>query len=182
MNGFAIETREGKPFEPWEMALDEAGLTMQKFRQRWDLHGKSNPLCDYKRVGGHIINKDKKAAATSGASNFTAAPITVPPERAAFGLPLTFRYNSLKYKKRHTDTMILPPQITSSRAISSIGMLHPVLVRRMIKIKDKCYPLYIRLDAPLIEVKEEHGVAIGKPTGNILDTFCTNIKAIGSIT
>ena len=75
LNGFAIDN----PFEPWEMALNEAGLTMQEFRQRWDLHGSSNPLCDYKRVGGHIIDKDTRAAATTGASKFTAAPITTPP-------------------------------------------------------------------------------------------------------
>ncbi|OQY98092.1 MAG: hypothetical protein B6D35_13045 [Candidatus Brocadia sp. UTAMX2] len=87
----------------------------------------------------------------------------------------------MKYKKRDTDTNGTAPSITfkGSQFDRNASSIHI----RIIRIKDKCYPLYIRLDAPFIEVKEEHGAAaIGRPTGNILDTFCTNIKAIGSIT
>lgn len=158
LNGFPIETRGGKPFEPWEMALNEAGLRMQTFRQRY------KP--DYDNVRNHLIAK-----AGNGGVFLKEAP-----QRTAFGLPLTFQYSKLPTNSNKTIFQGHPYERNAS----------PLHIR-IVKIGDVCNPLFILLDAPLIAVKEQKDKegqnAKKPPTPNILNTFCDTVlkeKTVGT--
>jgi CRISPR-associated protein Cmr1 len=174
--GQMARTIDGKTFKPWEMALFEAGLKMQTFRQRWN---PTDPNSDYHRVKAHLASVDYKVPAASFAS---AIKLSLAPERAAFGLPLTFRYGSLKYQKTNLDGSprfkhdgkpdYKVPESTFQ------GEKHdrnasPVHIR-IIQIGDRAHPLFVWIDAPLLSDEENVKDAFGsypKNSTSILDSF-----------
>lgn len=62
-------------FGKWQAALNDAGMRLQSFRRRY---GQGDPRGDYSRLIAHL---DKSVVLTEG------------PERAGFGLPLTFQHH-----------------------------------------------------------------------------------------
>lgn len=169
----ACQNKQGKvtqcSYKAWEMAMDVAGKIMQQFRQRYDLTDMSK---DYHRVKAHLCQKN----------NLTVPKVTPQylsgsaPERAAFGLPLTFRYSTLN------DNKITFQGVTHDRSASPLWI-------RIVEINGKCHPFFALLNAPLLGTNE--GVAdqndvrnakknntqvrnsYGVPTNTILQTFCT---------
>lgn len=162
----------------WDSALNEAGKVMQRFRQRHDM---TNPKSDYIRIKKHLVKNDPNTAGIPGAGVGAAMYTGNGPDRAAFGLPLTFRYSSLAYQKKEKGKLqfkkdgkpvMKTPETTfqgqlHDRSASSIHV-------RIVKIKQKYYPLYIRLDGPLLEngerIRDMWG-NYGAPGNNILDSF-----------
>ncbi len=142
----------GKP--DWAQALNDAGLAMQKFRQRHDL---SDPNSDYFRVKKHICQNEPRTAGRPGAA-VGAAPLSASPERAAFGLPLTFRYSSLAYPKvdrgrpitRNGRPQFETPKTTFNGASSDRNRSASRIHVRIVKIGENYHPLYMRLDGPLL--------------------------------
>ncbi len=159
-----IDERTNKPviFKPWEMALNEAGIVMQSFRQRY--------YPDYTSVKGHLGKKHPSAPCDVPRNYLKSAP-----QRTAFGLPLTFRFSSMTYKDKRGKEIIPQTEFQGSSYERNASSIH----LRIIKIGSLCYPLYILLDAPLIEIKEksdEKGLHPMKPPANlILDTFCNTV-------
>jgi CRISPR-associated protein Cmr1 len=97
----------------WSDALNAAGRRLQDFRVR------RQP--DYDNV--------KRALQTGG-------PLRRTPERAAFGLPLTFRYSSL----RGANAQFVPSDPNKRRD------RHASLLRlKVVKIGDRFHPLFLRL-------------------------------------
>lgn len=161
--------------EAWERALNRAGRLMQDFRQRYGLGSGG----DYDAVAGHLGNEHQKAPCCVGRQR-----LSKPPDRAAFGLPLSFRYGSMEYRETRKDGSVktITPAVTfqgdpHDRNASAIHI-------RIIQIGAKCYPFFARFDAPLLAKGEQ--VAIkgirGKPnmpvgigTQTILDDFCTKV-------
>ena len=170
LNGVAGETEEGKSFEPWEMALAEAGLVMQEFRQRWDLKDTNS---DYYRVKQHLSKKHNVTVA--GLSPQYLELNKSAPERTAFGLPLTFRYGNA-----HPITF---QGVEHERSAS------PLFIR-IVEINGKCHPFFALLNAPLLapneKVADKEDVRKAKknstplkysyqpPTNKILQKFCTS--------
>lgn len=178
----------GKP--DWAQTLNAAGLVMQSFRQRHDL---SNAGSDYFRVKRHICHNEPKTAGTPGASVGVAA-LTASPERVAFGLPLTFRYSSLAWpvtdssgrpvldrngnpKKKTPETMFRGTSHDHDRSASRIHV-------RIVKVGENYYPLYIRLDGPLLARGERiadwpspnrQWGDYGAPGDTILDDFWSTL-------
>jgi CRISPR-associated protein Cmr1 len=131
----------------WAAALDVAGRRLQDFRVR------RQP--DYDRV---------KEALRSG------RPLRQTPERAAFGLPLTFRYTSLKEAR---TAQFVPWDGKKSRD------RHASLLRiRLVRIGDRFHPLFLRLsgavpgqnpEATLVRARRHENL---EPTsGALLDQF-----------
>lgn len=170
----------------WQEALDEAGLVLQKFRQRWRLKDTSS---DYYRVMEHLAFY--KPTSIKKGSIITPCKITISPERTSFGLPLSFRYNNSLNKipkndargnpiiDRQTKKQKMEPPNTTFEGEEHDRSASPVHIR-IIKIGEEYHPLYIRLDAPLLEDKEQikdtYGGGYRKPGGNILDTFWNELK------
>ena len=138
-------------FSNWEMAILKAGNVMQKFRMR------RQP--DYDNVKGHLVLK-------VGLKN--------PPERTAFGLPLTFRYSSMPSSITLPSSItFMPASITfdrkdSDRNASSVHI-------RIVNIGGLCHPFYILLNAPFVEVKGKGTSAMGPPSDTILMNFFDEI-------
>jgi CRISPR-associated protein Cmr1 len=170
----------GKP--DWAQALDDAGLAMQTFRQRHDL---VNPNSDYFRVKKHICQNDRRTAGTPGAA-VSAAPLSASPERAAFGLPLTFRYSSLAWPK--TDSRGMPlvdnrgrPKMSTPECTfqgtaydRSASRVHV----RIVRIGRDYHPFYIRLDGRLLangeSIADKWG-SYGTPGDTILNDFWSTL-------
>jgi CRISPR-associated protein Cmr1 len=170
----------------WQEGLDKAGLVMQKFRQRWKIKDTSS---DYYKVMEHLAFHEP--ASIKKGSTIAPCPLNKSPERTAFGLPLTFRYNnSLDRipKKNHYDKVIIDKKTeklkmeapnttfeggTHDRSASPIHI-------RIVKIGAKYHPLYIMLDSALLgnneKLKDKYGTGYNKPTGKILDTFWNELK------
>lgn len=170
----------------WQEALDEAGIVLQKFRQRWNLKDTSS---DYYRVMEHLAFYE--SASIKKGSNITPCEISDSPERVAFGLPLSFRYNNSLNKipkkdkrgnpitERNTGKSKMEAPNTTFEGEKSDRSASPIHIR-IIQIEKNLYPLYIRLDAPLLEnneqIKDSYGTGYSKPTGKILDTFWNELK------
>ncbi len=143
-------------FQAWEYALDSAGAAMQRFRLRWNVRDQQS---DYHRVKAHIV-----ASITPN----HGARLTAAPARAAFGLPLTFRYRSLG------DAA--PP--VSFRGKPSERSASPIWIR-VVAIGDRCYPLYAWFRSPLLPGGEAVIVAVSRqdqtelpaPDGSLLRQF-----------
>jgi len=172
-------------FHGWELALNEAGKVMQIFRQRWDLN---DPSSDYHAVKAHICDRDSEASSVGSTLSQPIRPFQLDkaPARAAFGLPLSFRYSSLAYTRtrrdgkviqdRHGHPRLFPPemQMGGKEHDRSASPIHI----RILQIGDAYHPLYIRLEAPLLAPNEKIKVVVGRkedilepPSGTILDDY-----------
>ncbi len=180
----------GTDFEAWELALGDAGVTMQLFRQRWKL---DSPASDYHQIKAHLAQLYPKAPAMG----INPSLLEAAPERAAFGLPLTFRYESLKYQKTNRDGTpkfktrygkTVPdyevPETTFQgieydRSASRIHL-------RIIKIGDRFYPFYFRTDGPVLKEDERlkdtaYTATYPLQDDSVLDDFakCLAEKSLG---
>lgn len=162
---------ESKYFQSWEMALNEAGLAMQGFRQRWEI---GNPSSDYPKIKAHLAYIDSKAATEWG---ITANKLSDAPQRAAFGLPLTFQssYQDGFKKNGKPNNIRVSTIFEGERHERNASPIHI----RIININGACHPLYIRLDAPFLEDNEKVKDSIGtykKQATGILDVFWNGMK------
>lgn len=157
---------ESKYFQSWEMALNKAGLVMQEFRQRW------GP--DYLKIKAHLASINSKAAAKWG---IIPGRLSDAPQRAAFGLPLTFQSSYQEgFKQNGKPNYIrVPTTFEGERHERNASPIHI----RIINIADASHPLYIRLNAPFLEdnekVKDKHD-CYHKQNTNILDGFWNDMK------
>jgi CRISPR-associated protein Cmr1 len=181
-------TKKSMIIESWEYAMNQAGRLMQDFRQR---HG-MGASGDYDRVRNHLCIEYPKAPGCGG----SGTRLKVPPDRAAFGLPLAFRYGSLSYPLIGRDGKPVlkdgkPRDITPGLTFQ--GQEHdrnasPIHIR-IIQIGEKCYPFFARFDAPLlangekvaIKPKSAPHIPIGIGSRKILDDFCKTILDPASI-
>jgi len=168
-------------YEPWEVAMDVAGKAMQRFRQRWNLKDENS---DYFRVKQHLLAKEKYEKNKDFKGLKSAYLEGVAPQRAAFGLPLTFRYDSLKEVSTSNTPSITFHGTKHDRNAS------PLFIR-IVDIKGKCHPLFALLDAPLLEsnekIADQKDIQIAKRSGNklkysydipstqILKSFCESV-------
>jgi CRISPR-associated protein Cmr1 len=156
----------------WEQALEWLGVAMRDFRQR------RQP--DYSAVKAHLVKRGIVAAERKGKTPPQAPPGVIPqflsssPQRAAFGLPLTFRYRSL------SDF----PSTTTFRPALHERSASPILLR-VVEIQGRAHPLVIRLRAPVpgsddgvVEEKGRH-VVLTPTSGQILEDFCSYLKTKG---
>jgi CRISPR-associated protein Cmr1 len=161
--------KDDQSAKAWEWALWRLGMDMQTFRQ------KRPP--DYSDVKAHLV-RCGIAAARTGRTPPQAPPVVNPqflsPQRAAFGLPLTFRYRSLSGF----------PSTTTFRPALHERSASPILLR-VVEIQGCAHPLVIWLRAPLPGsdggVVEEKGrrVVLNPPSGQILEDFCSYLKNQG---
>ncbi|MBT9174944.1 MAG: hypothetical protein DDT22_00610 [candidate division WS2 bacterium] len=157
---------ESKYFQPWEIALNEAGLVMQKFRQRWKL---SNPNSDYPKIKEHLAYIDNNAAGKWG---ITPNKLSIAPQRTAFGLPLTFQssYQEGFKKDGRANYITVSTIFEGEKHERNASPIHI----RIININGACHPLYIWLNAPFLDdkerVKDKHG-SYPKPSTTILKDF-----------
>jgi CRISPR-associated protein Cmr1 len=105
----------------WAKSLAEIGAGMQEFRLR--------RAPDYQMVKDHLM-----AEASQGGQ-----PLQTTPPRATFGLPLVFRYSSL----RGQQAMLVPHDRDGNTTFERHGSL---LLLRLAAIGDRIYPLYVRMD------------------------------------
>jgi len=103
------------PRAQWDAALAHMGAQMQTFRLRY--------APDYQDVKDHLLG---------------ARPIQFAPNRASFGLPLSFRYSSAR------GNVNLAPYNEEGRTTNERhgSLLH----LRLAAIQDKVHPLYVRMD------------------------------------
>lgn len=169
-----------KNYEPWEEALNAAGLCMQGFRQRSDIADRNS---DYYRVKAHLEKAyEGKAPPSSG---LKPAYVQTAPARVAFGLPLTFQYTSLKYQDGYKwdgkENYITPRVEFKGNKKEHERSASPIHIR-IVEINGKCHPFYILLDAPLlpkgekIKASDRSSPPADQPDGAILDTFWSYMK------
>lgn len=113
----------------WEEALNHAGRQLQDFRQR------KQP--DYDHVKDHLRFRSRE-----GGVKLRAAPA-----RAGFGLPLAFRYSSLRGKV--TQTIFVPfDREGAERGKPPERHASPLLLK-LVALPDGLHSLWLRLDGPL---------------------------------
>lgn len=115
---------------------------------------------DYDAVKAHL-----KGVHPSAICTLSAKPLTAPPERVAFGLPLTFRYSSMEYSVPRKDgtTITITPDI-SFQGKDHDRNASPVHIR-VIQIGGTCYPFFARFDVPILMDSEQ---VIGvRPKGKV---------------
>jgi len=182
------DASRNKSFDSWEMALNQAGAIMQGFRLRWDLNDKQS---DYHRVKSHLAYMDKNVQKVH--TKIKPAKLTSAPKRVAFGLPLTFRYGSLKYQKTDKEGNPKfrkngkPDYKTPTTTFQGVGDYNrsasPIHIR-IIEVGDMCYPLFIRIDAPLLPEGESISEGNSRhssyaiPDTSILDMFWENLLTL----
>jgi CRISPR-associated protein Cmr1 len=105
----------GEGFRSWEEALNAAGRRLQDFRVR------RRP--DYDDV--------KRALQGRGA-------LSLAPERAAFGLPLTFRYSSVP----DAQAEFVPTREGGKDRKRQASLLRI----RLVRLGDRLYPLFVRME------------------------------------
>ncbi len=138
--------RSGRPVaKGWELALNDAGTRLQQFRLRRDP--------DYGAVKAHLVKKNERELQSHGQMPPGVRPayLSTGPERAAFGLPLTFRYSSLQ--QGGSDRRPGPIQMTV------VGTRHdrmasPLFIR-IVRLGDSHHALFAHLPAPRLSPGEE---------------------------
>ena len=179
------------PYPSWHEALAAGGEAMQIFRQRHDLADQNS---DYFRVKKHLCEQVGTAVIPQprGAA-VGREPLAESPDRTAFGLPLLFQYSSLahvmfQYTSRAHDRRkprrFTPTTTFQGRTLGgkqrdrSASRIHV----RVIKIGKGYYPLYIRLDGPLlannekiVEQKSSGSGSWDPPNDGILADFWDNL-------
>lgn len=138
----------------WRNAMVSLGGELQGFRQR------RQP--DYDRVKDHVQYQSRSGG----------QPIDRMPERAAFGLPLTFRFSSLPGSRPVTFTPV------EGERHGSLLLLRPVLVGGQL------HNLYLRLsgDVPGLDTPagvRRTGRSLSRPRKNLLDEFMAAQKVKG---
>ncbi len=116
-------------YASWEDALADAGLRLQRYRQRDGERLKDaqqSAATDYMVVKSHLGQR---------------TPLVTGPRRAGFGLPLTFRYGSLGGAN------------TEFRGTLHDRMASPLFVR-VFKLGDKFHAAYIGLPTPMLPTGE----------------------------
>ncbi len=173
---------KNKDMKPWEYALDTAGKTMQKYRQRWNL---ADINSDYFRVKQHLYLKHPEIPAIPG---LTKANLTNAPKRTAFGLPLAFRYSSLEYQVPRGDggTYSFTPNALFEGAEEGRGRSASRILVRVAEIGETAYPVFIRMDGPLLKRGDEISLKNNKnkypqPSDTILEEFWKTIPKIKEI-
>ena len=111
---------DGVPKSDWDKGLAAMGLTLQKFRQRG--------APDYQSVKDHV----------EGTRSLKFAP-----SRTSFGLPLTFRYSSVKNGRPVT---FVPYNEAERSGFERHGSL---LFLRLTAVGENLHPFYLRLDGPV---------------------------------
>lgn len=140
--------------EDWRGAMLSLGTAMQGFRQR------RQP--DYDQVKGHVLWNLRK-----GGQALERAP-----DRASFGLPITFRFGS---EPQGRPVTVVP---SNAERQGSLLMLRPVL------FSGGLAGLFLRLSgevpgtSPPAEVRES-GRRLGAPRGNAMDDFMRELNAKG---
>lgn len=153
-------TRLG-PVPAWQAGLDAAAAAMRRFRDRWDVRVLES---DYHRVKDHICHVSRRAleVARENGQQVTPRALQRAPARAAFGLPITFRYTSLG---RNRDQR--PPQIEfrGEEAERSASRLFV----RVVEIGTACHPFFAWLPGPLLPPGEKVRWRLGKdgPSGEV---------------
>jgi len=149
---FHLVTNNERGFPSWDAALSHAAEIMRLFRNR------TNP--DYTNVKAYI-------------SGNGATPLAQAPERSAFGLPLTFRYNSLNGARTIFQGSIKNETRSGSR-----------IFIRVVQIGAKFYPLFCRLNGNLLSPgntitdrynKKKKGYALPLDEDKLLDKFMKNL-------
>lgn len=156
--GFAAERK----LEPWERALNAAGLAMQTFRQRYGKNGG-----DYANVLAHLAKRMPNIRFDGETKYLQRAP-----ERAAFGLPLAFQFSSLRG----------PGSRTTFVGASHDRNASPLFVR-VVEIGKECFPFYALLNAPLLargeQIREQKDrdakFLLPVPSKQILNKFCDEV-------
>lgn len=143
-----VARKEGFAKTDWRRALLTLGAELQGFRQR------RKP--DYDMVKEFIRSNGSQ-------------PLQRLPDRAVFGLPLTFRFGSLPGARPITFTPV------GYERHGSLLLLRPVLAG------DKLYGTFLRLYGDLPGTHPAAGVRgsrweLGPPKGNLLDTFMAEQK------
>lgn len=144
-------------FKNWEEALNAAGRKLQDFRVR------RQPDYD-----------DVKRALQSG------QPVTHAPERAAFGLPLTFRYSSLP----GPSAEFVPTRHGGQDRTRHASLLFI----RLVRLGERYHPLFLRMsgavpgvnppaDMLFIEQKRlvKREASLGSDQGQLLDEFMASL-------
>ncbi len=141
----------------WEEALNRAGQYFQDFRQR------KEP--DYGQVKAHVM-------AVKGTGG---RPLRQAPERAVFGLPLSFRFSSIPGGRSVT---IVPFDVEKKRTLERHGSLLHI---RLVRIADKIHPLFVRLDGavpgldPPAAIRGQ-GRPLISPEKNVMDEFMDSLE------
>ncbi|MEO5367097.1 MAG: hypothetical protein H7831_12280 [Magnetococcus sp. WYHC-3] len=140
-----------QPERQWDVLLAAMGKHMQAFRLR--------RAPDYARVKVHLQGDH----------------IQMAPERTTFGLPLTFRFSSVKGK----NAMFLPydsRQYTTFQRHGSLLWLRPVALGEVL------HPLYTRLDGAIPGMRPPTTLSRGTrplmpPGDNAMDRYLDTLKA-----
>lgn len=145
----------------WAAAMDEAARLLRGFRNRRDVKDKNS---DYHRVRDHLSQVNPVAGRNAARNGVSVTPrrLDRAPDRAAFGLPLTFRYRSLGAHPgdRH------PPEITFQGASTDRSASR--LLVRVVEIGGACYPLFVWLPGPLLPPGDQVKWKVrGGPSGQV---------------
>ncbi|MBF0108895.1 MAG: type III-B CRISPR module RAMP protein Cmr1 [Magnetococcales bacterium] len=138
----------------WDQALADCGLKLQTFRLR------RKP--DYERVKEQLIALNKNTGQNMDRS----------PDRACFGLPLTFRFTSLP-GMRQNEVMFLPFDEPGKTTLERHGSL---LHLRLTRLGQKIHPFFLRLDGdvpgetPPAAIRFQ-GRPLHPPATNAMDDF-----------
>ena len=141
-----------KGFTSWEEAMAKMGGYFQKFRK------KREP--DYTAIKNLLYKNE---------------PLHVAPCKAAFGLPLTFRF------PKKSEVAIMPYNVEKKSFGERQGSL---LFMRPVLIGNRLHPLYIRMDGAVPGVDSDVAIkSSGRPPArqreNCLETFMEYIKREG---
>ncbi|MCS6914971.1 MAG: hypothetical protein RMK29_15965 [Myxococcales bacterium] len=122
----AVILRRGFPAEQWPAALNLAGRALQDFRVR--------RAPDYQDVKDHLSRLRRLVRA---------------PQRASFGLPLTFRYGSLPPEQNQLELVpagnLLERRWSQARTSSLDRHASPLLLK-LVPVGKGLHPLFVRLD------------------------------------
>jgi len=161
-------------YSSWEQALSNAAVNMRDFRNR------KQP--DYDHVKKHICKHNSDAAAV--------APAVVPthlhnaPERASFGLPLAFRYSSLRYNKivNGRDRKFMPGTTFEGAQKGKTRGASPIIIR-VVNVGGQYHVLYGYFPKRLVDgnrIRDCWG-QYGLPNDNLVETYWSQLPAGVSI-
>jgi CRISPR-associated protein Cmr1 len=130
-------------FDTWEQALNAGGRALQDFRQRL------GP--DYRRVKAHLCLVQRGARY----AGITPTQLAQGPDRAAFGLPLTFRYSTVTREvvdNRNGGTREVPVEITfaARRGDETIDRSASPIHLRVVQIGRRFFALFLWLPSDLL--------------------------------
>ena len=130
----------------WDAALAEAGSRMQEFR-----------LCrapDYQLAKDHVLARTRQGG----------RPMRAMPDRVSFGLPLTFRFTSVKAP----PLTLVPHDARGGGHFERHGSL---LHLRLLPVAGRLHPLFVRLDGA---VPGAHPPAMVRDESRPLEPFAAN--------